>query len=246
MLKKIAEGLAAFFAVALLLFTGWRTYNLLAMTAPGSIIMPALGLVVFDVGFVCWTVLFLHKAEGIPQRTVTIIGAIADLLLVVAAVIADIFLDGQTLAAVPHWVGFAALIVVGVAVAINVGLVFLYHVTDPRAITTIRERARQDKIDDALRTEEDETVDLALKMFREQRRAVAAQLAEATTERMMQTLHERMGTTRHALPAPATANVPRLTTSAEKITPLPEPLTEALLEMLTVSGNGNGHSLPQK
>jgi len=207
MFKRIVEGLALVFAAVMLVFTGWRTYHLPQLTSPGEVILPALGLVVFDVGFVVWTLVFMHVAQGIPQRAVALSGAVADLLLVIAAVVADLFLHGQTLANVPDWMGLAALITVSIAVSVNVTLVFLFHLTAPAILDGLRQRARDDAVADAMRREEDATVDLALNKLKGKRQEIADTVADGKADEMLASLLERMQATQYArrpaLPKPA-------------------------------------------
>jgi len=204
MFKRIVAGLALLFAGVLLAFTAWRTYHLLSLTSPGDVILPALGLVVFDLGFVCWTLIFLHLAEGFPQRAAALCGAVADLGLVIVAVVADLFLHGQTLTAVPAWVGLAALLTISLAVAVNLTLVFIFHITSPNALAALRERARQDRIEEATLKEEQAIEDLAFKELHNKRRAIAEDVAEGKAQEMLDSLLERMRAKQYAPPRPDT------------------------------------------
>jgi len=193
-LKTVVSWLSAVFFVVILCYTGYRTYNLLTFTAPGSIIVPLMGLTLFDVGMLAWGAIFLYASEGIAQRGIALLAALFDLFLVCAAVILDMALDGQALIDVPEWAGVAAFGVLSVAAVVNVVCAFAYKLTATSALTAIREQAAKDRYEAAIVAEEEAVTELAFGELQNLRQQHAQVLASQIGERMFNGLTDRLGT----------------------------------------------------
>lgn len=190
-LRYIVAGAIVVFGLLILAFTSWRTLDLLALVMPGEGIFHALGLVLFDVGFVLWTLTFIFHAEGIIQRAIALAGALFGLVAVILAVVVDLAIGGQDLVTVPDWFGWLALVLISVAVAVNLTLMFLFHLTMPMSLAAIREQQKKDRQAQALQEQEDLIEREAMQMFGARRQGISSTLAEGMAEEMTGRLRDR-------------------------------------------------------
>lgn len=147
-LKFVFRALLIVLALVLVAWSGYRTYDLLAYTTGDSLIIPLLGLAVFDGGFVIWTFYFLYSAEGLTQRAVALVASMTNMILVIGASAADIWLNSVKLTGAPPetWWGEAATWLIVFATGANIVLMWLAHMTEPSAQHEMRMRSMQDKI----------------------------------------------------------------------------------------------------
>jgi hypothetical protein len=172
MVSKFAfYGLAA----VVYLWTASLTLDLLMMIMPGDPVTPFLGLALFDVGALIWLLVFLFQAEGLSQRAVALIGFLIDFIGTVGMVAADLFLSGQDMANVPEFLanGTPVYILVG-ATALNLALIYAYHITDPNHSKEIE-----------IQTEVDVAAEEGLKEARRQLKDRRAELGGLIAERIM-------------------------------------------------------------
>lgn len=148
MLKSTTARLV-FYAVALTLLA-WSaslTYSFISNALPNSFfLVPAMGLVVFDVGMIAWLVVFLSYAQGAIQRTVAICLTVFDLIGVGLMVFAEILLDGQQLAAAPAMLGTLAIWGIGIWTFVNLAGIVAFHLGDPEARKEMAIQSEKDAI----------------------------------------------------------------------------------------------------
>jgi hypothetical protein len=174
MSKTLAKGIFYLVAVVLLVWTGSLTYSFVSMALPNAhFLVPALALIVFDVGMVAWMYVFLSHAEGAIQRGTAIALCLFDFIGVGLMVMAEILMGGQQIAAVPAMIGDAAIWGIGVWTVVNVLGVIVFHLGDPEARKAM-----------AFQGEKDAIWDGALKDLQQRRIGVSKQLAHELSGRM--------------------------------------------------------------
>lgn len=169
-----------FYAVAIVLFawTASLTYSFVAMALPEMPwFVPALALVVFDVGMFAWMVVFLSYAEGSGQRSIAILSCVLDMIGVALLVLAEILLGGQQLATAPEHLGEYAIWGIALWTVANVIAVVSFHLLAPEARKAM-----------AIQAERDAVFDSALEMLTEKRIDNGAQLAGVLSHRMFEGL----------------------------------------------------------
>jgi len=138
-----------FYLVVIVLFT-WTaslTVSFLQTALPNSFwAVPYLGLVVFDGGLISWLFVFLAHAEGAIQRAVALLLTGFNLLGVGLMVVAEILLDGQTMAAAPESLGTIAIWAIGIWTIVNVAGVVVFHLGNPQARKEMAIQSEKDAI----------------------------------------------------------------------------------------------------
>lgn len=162
-LKKIFQFLFYIFAIAVLIATGMRTYQLLLKTTE-NVVTAIFGLVMFEIGMLIWLAVAIFVSQGVGQRSVSFIASAFNLLLVVAATGLDVMLESTINSAQINreQLGWYVLWTVIAATTINVLMLWLAHVLDPHAAAELRRRGVQDAIDEQVSKEvEAKTPDIA-------------------------------------------------------------------------------------
>lgn len=207
-------GAKTVFGLVIIAFTAWRTYHLLTFTNPGDPIATGLGLVLFDLGALVWLRLYLKDASGGPQRAVALGGTIADLVLTIVAVVADLIIAG-TLIDRPEWIGLGALVTISLATAANVVLLYLYHLASP---DVLRENAQRD-IDDAHQAADHRIEQETAKEIEKLAPAIAREAAQARGDAWLQQKRQTYG-----LGAPVRKPVIVDNRTGEQLQPLEAPI----------------------
>jgi hypothetical protein len=144
----ISKAMFYILAAAVVIWTGSLTVALVARVLPGDAVTPFFALALFDGGAIVWLLAFLFHAEGLPQRGVTLLTMVLDLIGVIGVSMAEMFMGGQQLTAVPEGLGTLVVWGVGGFTAINLLAVYMYHLTEPSGLLAIRERTIQDRVND--------------------------------------------------------------------------------------------------
>lgn len=147
-MKTVSKILFYALAVALFLWTCSLTVRLVGRLLPGDNITRFFALALFDFGALAWLLVFLANSAGLPQRAISLLAFVVDLLGVIFASIAELFLGGQGLAAIPAGLGTYVVWAVGIYTALNLTAVYAYHIADPEEMTEIRVRSMQDRVQD--------------------------------------------------------------------------------------------------
>lgn len=135
------------FALVVVFWTASLTVSLVSRLLPGDPITPYFALALFDGGALIWLVVFIAKARGLMQRGVSILMMSLDLVGVVLISIAELFLGGQNLVAIPENLGRIAIWTVGGWTALNLVALYVFHITDPAVNREIELQTQQDKIE---------------------------------------------------------------------------------------------------
>jgi len=129
---------------ALLLYTGYRSYDILTATAPSSnMIVVAPGLLGLDVGVLVWSHLYEKKAEG-NQATLAALMTVVDIVGVGLSLLADSLMHSEQGADYMEFIGAVSVWAVGVIIFLNFVGGVIYPMLSPQA-----ERARKEKELDA-------------------------------------------------------------------------------------------------
>src|SRR5688500_10551939 len=97
-LAGVFAGLLALVAVAMGV---WMTWLVMGRVLPGNETARDMALAFFDGGALGWLGVYVYKARGTPQRSISLWLLVLDLAGVVAMVIAEILLGGQSLVDIP-------------------------------------------------------------------------------------------------------------------------------------------------
>src|SRR5262245_28725717 len=123
-LKWIAGVLAGLLAAIAVYMGAIMTYDVMGDVIPGNETGRLLALAFFDGGAISWAGMYVYRARGSNQRSVSFWLMVFDLAGVVAMVIGAIYTGGQTLVNPPPWLG--KFIVDGVMVVMATNLIALY------------------------------------------------------------------------------------------------------------------------
>ncbi len=134
------------FVAAVLGWTCSLTVQLVQRVLPDSGVTPFFALALFDGGAITWLLVFLSYASGTPQRSISLVMIIIDLVGVVAMSVAELFLGGQTYAEVPTYLGTLVIWGIGLATLANVISSYAFHVTNPTARREIETQTMRDEL----------------------------------------------------------------------------------------------------
>jgi hypothetical protein len=183
MSKQAAKVIFYALAAMVFLWTASLSYRFLADVLPGfGRSLPAVGLIVLDLGVIAWLVVFVHLAEGVAQRLVSLVMCLLCLLGVGLVVAAEILLAGQTITDAPSWLGWAAVWgLAGFSFATVAGVV-LFHLTSPENRMSMKIRAEQDALFDA-----------SLDQLASKRQAISERVADRMSDKMLADVLEAAG-----------------------------------------------------
>lgn len=121
----------------LLIYSAYRSFNLLAMTfPPNQSFMAVFGLVALDGGAVLWLLTFQNKGIGGYQRWVAATMIVIDLLGSIMTFLADTLYNtgllGITIAMDANSI-LGILVAISLVIGLNIAMTFLYHALDPQA-----------------------------------------------------------------------------------------------------------------
>jgi hypothetical protein len=175
MSKTIARGIFYGVAAVLFLWTASLTYQFVAEALPGRHwAIPLLSLVVVDIGCLAWLVVFLDYAEGVGQRAIALSMCLFDLLGIALMSGAELFLGGQTLAAIPAYLGELAIYGLAIWTVSNTAAVVAFHLLSPTARSKM-----------ALQAERDHIIAESLERLKGKRAAVSGRVSDAMADQMM-------------------------------------------------------------
>ncbi len=133
-------------AIGLLIWTASLTQELVSMILPDNVILSWFALLLFDGGALIWLLVFMFVAAGPGQRAIAGLLMAFDLLGVGLMSFADLYMAGQTLTAIPAFLGTAVVWGVGLSTILNVVALYAFHISDPENVVKMRLRAMADSI----------------------------------------------------------------------------------------------------
>jgi hypothetical protein len=156
--KVISNILLGGLAIALAIFTGSRTLDLIGQWLPANQdIYKWLALAAFEGGFALWALFFATAAEGAPQRGLALLMIIVDFLGIAIATVADLVLTGAKDGKLPAINGDmqqAIVVFIGIIIVLNVAAFMAAKLISP---AKLREWAVQDA-EDVIYSEEQKAI----------------------------------------------------------------------------------------
>jgi len=147
-LQVMSRLLFYIFAAVVVLWTSSLTVQLVQRVLPNSGVTAFFALALFDGGGLIWLLVFVSYARGLQQRATALLMMVADLVGVVLMSLAELFLGGQTFAAVPTWLGETVVWLIGIWTLVNVAGAYYFHVASPDVQKEIERKSMQDEIED--------------------------------------------------------------------------------------------------
>lgn len=144
--KAIAKGLFYLFAAVVIVWMVTNTKGMLDMVFPGNVVIPWLGLAVFDLGAIAWLVVFLRDSSGTGQRSISVVASLVSLIGAIAMTVAHLYMGGQTITDVPAEMGTYVIWAIGVMTALHATAVWAYHILDPLEMMEIKQKLGEDRI----------------------------------------------------------------------------------------------------
>lgn len=180
--KKAASLFFGAFVLVIFLWTASLTLAEVRQILPGDPVTPYFALALFDGGAVVWLLVFVSKAEGLWQRTISGLALVADLIGVVAISMARLLSGGQELTTVSPEMGAAVVYGVGIMTALNFLAIYGFHITDPETLNAIEDQSMADELlEDARKT--------AKANFQSEKGKLSAILAARTTVSIKERLY---------------------------------------------------------
>lgn len=137
---------AAVFFVAVILWTASLTMSVMEIVLPHNPTVKYFALALFDGGALVWLGMFTNKAKGTPQRGISLLLFGLDFLGVVLMTAGGVYLGGQTLTAIPAWMGAALVNGVIAATLANVGGAYYFHANNPETRETMQAQSLEDTL----------------------------------------------------------------------------------------------------
>lgn len=141
--QKLSQGHGLPFEIlkwALLIYTGYRSFDILMTTAPSSnLIVVAPGLLGLDLGVLVWSHLYEKKAEG-NQATLAALMTVGDIIGVGLALMADALMHSPEAGNYKDFIGAISIWMVSIVIFLNFVAGVIYPMLSPMA-----ERARKEK-----------------------------------------------------------------------------------------------------
>jgi hypothetical protein len=166
----------------LFVWTSSLTVSLAGRLFPSSPILPWFALCLFDFGALTWLLVFLKNAEGLPQRAISLLAFVLDLVGIFFASFAELFLGGQQLTAIPADLGTYVIWVIGGYTIINLAAAYAYHITEPAEMREIRMQTLRDRV-------QAEALDQVEAQITVEAQQLAAAIRESLYADVLATLH---------------------------------------------------------
>ena len=177
----IVFGIFYLLCAVMLAWTASLTLGLMHRLLPGDPRTPLFALALFDGGALAWLLVYMFRAHGQAQRWTAAITMGLDLVGVVGVSMAELFLGGQQLAAIPVALGSVVVWGVGIWTALNVIAIYTFHMTDPSRVTADRVRRLAD---DTTRA----SLDVAENNIKQEAEAMQAIIARQTRLKVLKEL----------------------------------------------------------
>ncbi len=189
--KFIAGLFFGVFIIAVAIWTASLTLAEVKEILPSDPITPYFALMLFDGGAVAWLGAWLFLARGIPQRGITLVMLVVDLLGVALLSAGRLFMGGQSLTEAPESLGLLVVYGLALSTLLNLAALYAYHIADPDNIESIETAL----LEDTLR---DEALSQAKATIEGEAQQLGAILAARATGRLKYRLGLPMGDTEAA------------------------------------------------
>ncbi len=146
--RWLAAILAGLLGIGAVIMGAYMTLQVMKLVLPESLFAQYMALTFFDGGALGWAGTYIYLAKGSRQRAISFWLMWYDLAGVVAMVIGEILLGGQTLTHPPLWLGQFIVGAVIVTFAANLVAWYYYHQNKPELQETIEAANLEDKLAD--------------------------------------------------------------------------------------------------
>ncbi len=149
------------FDAILLVYTGWRSFDLLSGTVPsGWEIMAFIGLLALDIGAVIWSYIWMFNSTTKWQDRIAMIFFVIDMSGVALTSITDSLLYGDTDSVMLAMLEPITMVVIPLVIISNVIAGIVYHFTSDRTRTRRTKRQLEAKARAEAQRQEDEELQL--------------------------------------------------------------------------------------
>ncbi len=129
--RWLAAILAGLLGIGAVIMGAYMTLQVMQIVLPKSVFAQYMALAFFDGGALGWAGTYIYLAKGSHQRAVSFWLMWYDLAGVVAMVIGEIIIGGQSLVDIPTWLGGFIVGAVIVTFAVNLVAWYYYHQNKP-------------------------------------------------------------------------------------------------------------------
>jgi membrane-associated HD superfamily phosphohydrolase len=144
--KKSGEILLLIVGGMLLLYTAFRSYDILSTTLPADAqLLAYIGLAGLDGGLIAWALYYSKSARGDVQRAVAMFMVVLQLAGVALTSIGDSLLYSLG-EAMPEYITIAVVWGVPAIIAVNIAAVTVVHLADPQRALDSASREVEDEI----------------------------------------------------------------------------------------------------
>lgn len=162
------------FGAIMVAWSGYRSWHILYNTVSNDnsilkVVIPLLGICIFEGGMLYWFFHFVHKAEGTPQKAVAIVTAILDLIFVLIAFGSDV----ANASGASELDKSVPVVLVGAATAVNLIAKIADYLTSPKVLVSIKIGGHTDTITDMAMIKLEQSI---VKLAEEKAEQLAAQL----------------------------------------------------------------------
>jgi hypothetical protein len=174
--KAIGKILFAVFGVLVFFWTASLSLAELRQILPGDPIQPYIGLILTDIGALCWLLVFIGQAQGLGQRAIALIMFVVDLAGVILLAGGRLLTGGQTMTEIPQQLGDTLVWgLIGLTI-LNLLSAYLFHLAEPGTWKAVEFGVLVDKV-------QKEALDQAQRNIESEAQALGAILsARATAE----------------------------------------------------------------
>ena len=209
LLKVVGSIVFYAFVVAVAVWVAMLTISEMKELLPNDPLTPYFALALFDGGALAWLLVFMYVSRGLPQRAVSVIMLVLDLLGAFMISGARIITGGQAMTAIPEGLGLVVVYGVTAYTALNLAAIYAYHVTEPENLERIETQTLEDKL-----------TENALKQATEQLEREAQELGYTLSQRVS----ERVKRNLKLLPDPGESSPPLLIEPTKSTAPLTQAL----------------------
>jgi hypothetical protein len=151
-MKWIARVLFYAVSIGLLVYAATRSLDFIQSTMPADQkLVGYLGLLATSGGSIAWLAVFLFYAQGTPQKGLSMLMTIIDLLGEFALMSFDtLYRSGESGMTAALSADEVRMVIIGLSIliALNIGATFAFHLIDPETSKRMREESARDTLDD--------------------------------------------------------------------------------------------------
>ena len=231
--RKVGGYLVLLIGGALLLYTGYRSYDFVSMTFPDlqQKILAFAALLALDGGIIAWAIAFMMGCRGNGQRQLTMVMTVVDFIGAFLMFTIDTLYraaESNMSVALSQDTVYISLIAMSIIIAMNVGATVMFHMIDPERRLKMAKQQTEDQIEE-----------MSIELLAKNAPVIAAELAPLHAQQMI----ENMRRSHMALLGQTVDVSPHQVEEATKRKAAPSP-SQSLKQRFSMNGNGNGKHAP--